>query len=73
MQAINYEDSEMYKQSQNKTNVTDNIVKNTMTVTTKENNHDIIIQIEQLAKLKDNNILTEEEFNTKKQELLSRL
>ncbi len=34
---------------------------------------DIIIQIERLAKLKDQGILTEEEFQTKKQELLSKM
>jgi hypothetical protein len=73
LQAINYEDSEMYKQSQNKTNIVDNTVQNTINTTIKENNYDIIVNIEQLAKLRDNNILTEEEFNTKKQELLSRL
>ena len=34
---------------------------------------DILEQIEKLSKLKDSGILTEEEFNTKKEELLKRL
>lgn len=61
---INYENSEMFKQTQ------DTIAK-TNTVLQIDNN--ILSQIEKLAQLKDNNILTEEEFNIKKQELLSRL
>ena len=61
---INYEDSEMFKQTQD-------TITNTNTASQIDNN--ILSQIEKLAQLKDNNILTEEEFNIKKQELLSRL
>ena len=61
---INYEDSEMFKQTQS-------TITNTNTASQIDNN--ILSQIEKLAQLKDNNILTEEEFNIKKQELLSRL
>lgn len=61
---INYEDSEMFKQTQSK-------ITNTNIASQIDNN--ILSQIEKLAQLKNNNILTEEEFNIKKQELLSRL